>query len=341
MRKLLVLLLVLSMVLFFIGLADAQYDGRKITIGYTPIAYDPTDLFGFAETSCKKYLDKAGINYKWILRPPSHYVAHEEQYDIVRNFITMGVDIVWLGPTALDVQRPSIKLLAEANIPVIIITTLKPISERGQAPWPDDELPVLTWTAEDHFKIGEMIAEWTINRLNGEGTMAIIYGPPGDPRTLGRGYLAKKIIEEKSNIKVVYEHHADFLEEKAFRATEHLLIAHPDIDLIFGMSSDMGQGVISAVKIAGKLDQIDVISVGGIHRELKAIIAGDQTMTVYRDPISIGRGAGEAIVLWLNGKEVPEAFSSDLHYLESVEDIRKYVPEEYFDVDAYLAEQKG
>jgi len=320
----------------FPELQEKYENGEKIVIGYAPTGYEPTNFAGLQERGALAALDELGLNYEWALNAPSEYGAIEEQNEIIESLIERGVDVVWFGPQNVNLQRNAIKRLNEASIPVFMMGTSKPDVKHGMEPWPEEELPVISWIAEDYFAAGRQMGHWIVDRLEGEGEMAIIYGPAGDWRTDGRGYTAKGIIEGESDIKVVYEHHADWQEEEAFRATQFLFTAHPDIDLIYGMSSAMALGATSATKVQGKLDEVIITGMGGINRELKSIADGELDMTLFRDTVSLGRKFVDGLMRLLKGEPVPVSYSVEMIPVTSVEDIREYVPGDVFDVDEYL-----
>jgi ribose transport system substrate-binding protein len=72
--------------------------------------------------------------------------------------------------------------------------------------------------------------------------VAVLQGVPGvvsDQRM--HGFVS--IIEQFPGIEVVVGVHTDFDRVKAFEATQNLLTAHPDLDVIYGVSTAVGLGI--------------------------------------------------------------------------------------------------
>jgi ribose transport system substrate-binding protein len=92
--------------------------------------------------------------------------------------------------------------------------------------------------------------------------------------------------------------------DKAFRAAEDILQAHPDLDVIFGINDETALGALAAIEKAGRVGQVLVIGFGGKEEAIKAVDEGRLYADVITYPRQIGARSILAVVDYMNGNHV-------------------------------------
>ncbi len=104
-----------------------------------------------------------------------------------------------------------------------------------------------------------------------------------------------KVISPHSDIKVVAEGQAFFNVQGGLTATQDMLQAHRDLNVLVG--ADQGiTGAMQAIKAAGLTGKIVLIGYGGSALALQNIASGAQYATVVQAPASEGRFAVDDLV---------------------------------------------
>jgi ribose transport system substrate-binding protein len=80
--------------------------------------------------------------------------------------------------------------------------------------------------------------------------------------------------------------------------------AHPDIDGVFTINDPTARGAISALKEAGKISHVKVVSVDGSEEGKGFIRAGEMVASAAQDPTGIGRTTVETAYKLLAGETV-------------------------------------
>ena len=258
-------------------------------------------------------LDELGVDYELITLAVSSHVAHEEQLSQVESVIIRGVDYMMLGPTAFDAVVPALKALGEAGVPTVLYNYTQ-AHEDAEA-----RAAVIQYIGFDHGFGGRLVGAWIANHLNGKGTVAVIYGAPG-PISDGRGGEAIKVLNLFPDIEIVFEYYADFDRMKGYEATSDLLMAYPDIDVIYACSTTMALGAASAVAEVGKSDQIAVIGFGGTGEELEAIRKGTMAASPLRMIDDSGIGVADAFYAHMQGEKIPQIWTGPFVMLDNYEE---------------------
>ncbi len=300
------------------GQGEAAEDDGVITIGYAPAVYDSTDYFGQFDQGLRDALTEAGVEFEVRGRAPLQESDLSGHMAIVEDFITIGVDYIIFGPTDPEAVIPAIRQANEAGIPIIINNHLDPLPA-------DAGVEVLTYAGYSHATGGRVTAEYIVDNILDPGDeMAILFGQPGAAASAERGEPAKEILEA-AGINIVYEQPADWQRERAYDATERLLVSYPDVKAIYAVNSSMAMGAAEATVAAGR-DDVHVFGYGSVIAEIDMIWDGMITGSIFRDAYSSGQQGADAILRHMRGEEVPQQYELNMVMLGSREDILERVP---------------
>ena len=107
------------------------------------------------------------------------------------------------------------------------------------------------------------------------------------------------------DIQVVAEQTANWDETEAFKATQNILTANPDLAAVFGESDAMALGAAKAAREAGRADLISV-GIDGFPTMFDGIKEGLTQATMAQIPYKMGQMGVENAIKVLNGETVPE-----------------------------------
>jgi D-xylose transport system substrate-binding protein len=212
----------------------------------------------------------------------------DAQIKQVESLLTQGIDVLVLVPHNAELAGVMVDMAKKQGVPVISYDRLVRNSE------PD------LYVSFDNERVGELQAGYLFDRLP-KGNYLLIGGAPTDNNAalLRKGQL--KVLHaaiDRGDIKIVADQWAkEWLAEEALKHTENALTQNDNkIDAVVVSNDGTAGGVIEALKkqnLAGK------VLVSGQDAELAAlqrILAGTQTMTVYKPISKLAPAAVEAAI---------------------------------------------
>lgn len=212
----------------------------------------------------------------------------ETQVKQAESLLTQGVDVLVVIPHNSEVCATIVDAAKRQNVPVIAYDRLINNSE------PD------LYISFDNKKVGELQAKYLAEKAP-KGNYVLIGGAPTDNngKMVREGQMAiLKPLVEKGDIKIVADPWArDWAAEEALKHTENALtINNNNVVAIVASNDGTAGGAIQALnaqKLSGK------VLVSGQDADLAAlqrIVAGTQTMTVYKSVSKLAARAAEAAV---------------------------------------------
>ena len=212
------------------------------------------------------------------------------------NLLTQGVDVLVVIPHNGEVAATIVESAKARNVPVISYDRLIRSSE-----------PAL-YISFDNEKVGEMQARYLLERAP-KGNYVLIGGAPTDNNALlfrkGQMNVLKPAID-RGDVKVVSDQWAkDWLASEALRICEDALTkSNRDVAAVVASNDATAGGAISALETAGVAGKVLVSGQDADLAGLQRIIAGKQSMTVYKPVHLLARRAAEAAVALARGEKV-------------------------------------
>jgi D-xylose transport system substrate-binding protein len=197
-----------------------------------------------------------------------------KQISQIENMLTKGIDVLIVIPVDSKVLAPIVDEAHKSNVKVIAYDRIIEDSDLDY------------YITFDMLGVGKLQATYLTN-LVPKGNYYLQNGPKSDNNALlfrqGQDEVIQPLVQ-KGDIKIVADQWADgWLQENAMKEAENVLTANNNkIDAILDANDSTALGVIQALteqKLNGK------IPITGQDADLancKAIVAGDQTMTVYK-----------------------------------------------------------
>jgi D-xylose transport system substrate-binding protein len=212
------------------------------------------------------------------------------------NLLTQGVNALVIVPHNGEVMASIVNSAARQHVPVISYDRLIRNSD------------VNLYISYDNVKVGELQARYLLEHAP-KGNYVLIGGSPTDnnARMLREGQMkALQPAIDRGDIKIVANQWTrDWLASEALNHTENALTqARNNIVAVVASNDSTAGGAVQALqeqKLAGKT------LVSGQDAELAAaqrIIAGTQSMTVYKPIIPLAHRAAEAAIALAKGEKI-------------------------------------
>lgn len=129
----------------------------------------------------------------------------------------------------------------------------------------------------DNYQIGVLAAGYISEQLKCKGNVVEIQGLAGisvtEDRTKGFEDELKKRCPD-GGVKIVASQPGDFNPDTGLKVMENILQAEKSIDAVYTHDDDMAQGVVQAIRNAGRDDEMFLTGVGGSQDAMKQIGAG-------------------------------------------------------------------
>lgn len=300
MKKLVGIVLCLVMVLSMAACSKGGTDTKETEQGKE--SKDEGDekkgnyTFGFTEWGAGDFFDAVYGAVEEVATENGDKVIHLEgqadsnaQLQIIEDFISQGVDLVFFNPVDAEACKPAIKALKEAGIPVV----------NFDAAVADIDL-IDTYVATDNYKAGQLAAEAMIADFPDGGKVAVLDLPVNTAATdRANGFLDTI---KGTKFEVVSQLDAGGKPEKGLEITDDILQAHADLTAIFAINDESGMGAYASVVAAN--EDVAIYGVNG-GPDAKAEIAKDSQYraTAAQSPINIGKSSIEVAYQILAGEE--------------------------------------
>lgn len=297
--------------------ADSGEDQKKV-IGVS--VADQKSLFYVAEVAgIKDEAEKQGYEVK-ITSANNDSSAQVKQ---VNDLLTQQIGALIFTSQDSTAAAAGTRAANEANVPVIAVDQ-RPESGEGE---------LATYIATDSVKAAYEVCTWMFDQIGGKGEIAILHGVLGSTAEIQRTEGCEKALAEYPDIKVVAEETANWDETEAFKATQNILTANPNLDAVFGESDAMAMGASKAARDAGK--EIFSVGIDGFPTMFDAIESGLTQATMAQQPYMMGQLAVRNAIAFMNGEgdDIPKEQYQDT-VLINKDTIKDHEVEDFYGPDA-------
>ena len=212
------------------------------------------------------------------------------------SMLTQGVDVLVIVPHNAEVAGAIVDLAKRQNVPVVSYDRLVKNSA------PD------LYVSFDNERVGELQAKYLFERKP-SGNYILIGGAPTDNNShlLRKGQL--NILQaaiDRGDVKVVADQWAkEWLAEEALKHVENALTNNNNnIDAVVMSNDGTAGGAIQALTTQGLAGKVLVSGQDAELGALQRIVAGTQSMTVYKPIIKLAPAAVDAAVALAKGEKL-------------------------------------
>ncbi|MDI1243205.1 MAG: D-xylose ABC transporter substrate-binding protein [bacterium] len=221
----------------------------------------------------------------------------ETQINQAQALLLQGIDVLVVIPHNADVAGAIVDAAKKENVPVVSYDRLI----RNSAP----DL----YISFDNEKVGEMQAKYLLDRAP-KGNYILIGGAPTDnnAKMFRAGQMkALQPAIDRGDIKIVADQWAkDWLAEEALKHTENALTQNAnDVVAVVASNDSTAGGVVQALLQKGLAGKVFVSGQDADLSALQRVVAGTQSMTVYKPVSQLATRAAEAAVALAKGEKPP------------------------------------
>lgn len=152
---------------------------------------------------------------------------------------------------------------------------------------------------------GRAIGQAVVEACEGKDPCRVAYLPGllNAPFEIARLEGFKEVVEAAGNIRIVATQEGGYLAEPALTATQNILQANPNVDVIASSGDQMIVGAEQAVIDAGLEGQVTLVGNGASDIAKEAITAGRWFASAVYLPYTEGKVAGEAVIRAARGQD--------------------------------------
>ena len=183
------------------------------------------------------------------------------------DLIGKKVDVLCFWPVDAKAIVPSVRKANEAGIRLVCTNT-----------WTEE-------SALNYFRVfigasmveeGIIAAQLMTEALSGKGKIAIIEGNPGQDATYWRSTAFMDELKRLApEIQVVDRQTARWDRARATSVAENFLTTYPDLNAIMAQDDNMAVGALQAVRAAGRIGKVKLVSINASKEGLEAILSGE------------------------------------------------------------------
>lgn len=222
------------------------------------------------------------------------------QVQIVNSVAAKRPDAVLIAPTDDTALYPPLRQIHAAGTKIVTVdTTLK------------NKDIVAAAVGSDYVQLGAEAAKELNTLLRGQGKILVIASPPGVTTSdLSRQGLSDALTRYPG-LQLVSTQFSGGDAAKSAGLVAATLSVHPDLAAVFTLNGGDAQGVVTALREAGKQDQVKFISGDAQPFQVDELKKGEVAELLLHKPFEIGERGVEQAVAAIKGQPVrPESTTS-------------------------------
>ncbi|WP_226671184.1 sugar ABC transporter substrate-binding protein [Metabacillus litoralis] len=240
------------------------------------------------------------------------------QYKQAQLLIDEGVDVLVVVPQNAEEASKIVELAHEHNVKVISYDRLITKAD------------VDYYISFDNEKVGELQAQEIVKNVS-KGNFAYIGGAETDNNAILFRKGAMSVLQpliDKGDIKLVYDKYTDDWNPDIAQSNmqDALKTSSDNINAIVAANDGTAGGVISALTSAGLAGKVPVSGQDAELNGVKRIVAGTQTMTVYKSINLIAKQAAEMAVKVAKGEEIETSTTVDNNQIKVPSNLLEPIP---------------
>ncbi|HEY9620715.1 MAG TPA: ABC transporter substrate-binding protein [Crinalium sp.] len=217
-----------------------------------------------------------------------------QQINQMENFVSSGANLILLNAADSKGIAPAVIQAKQAGATVIAVDVA---AEGG----------VDATVTSNNVQAGELACQYIVDRLNGQGNVVIINGPPVSA-VADRVKGCQSVFSKNPNIKVLSsDQNAEGSREGGLRVMSDLLTSFQKIDAVFAINDPTGIGADLAAKQAQR-KEFFIVGVDGAPEAVQ-VMKQEGTLfvaTAAQDPFRMAERAVEVGVDIINGNPPPD-----------------------------------
>ena len=310
-KKLISSLLVATMVMAPMAVANAEEAAGLYTIGYAPATLN--NAFWLAvKDGVEKAIEEKGIEVELV-----DIDANGDQSimnDGIANLLSSGVDAILCAPADSNAVGSALEQCQQAGVPVINFDT----------PVPDAEM-VETIIASDNYNAGYVVGKDAAEKMDDGAKILVLHSPRASACVQRYEGFVAALEESGKEYTEVNNLDGQGATEVSMTLTADALVADPDLQVIFAVNDPSAMGAINAIQQATVelTNDIMVYGVDGNPDAKKLMKSGEMEGTGSQSPETLGYDSMMAAFDVLEGKEIDKEIVVDT-FLITAENVDEF-----------------
>jgi len=213
-----------------------------------------------------------------------------QQIPVLDAVTAKSPDAILIAPTDTKALFAPITQAAANSKIVLVDTTL------------DDPSMAVSQIASDNLKGGQTAGEELLKLIGGKGKVMVVNVKPGISTTDQRGQGFEQAVKGKPGVTYIGQEYDDDDPAKAASIVSATLSKHPDLKGIFATNLFSAEGAATALRQAGKLGQVKIVSFDAGPKQVQDLKDGLIQALIAQKPGDIGSQGVEQAYDALAGK---------------------------------------
>ena len=247
--------------------------------------------------SAKKYAKEKGVTL--MTGAGSYDGDNQGQITAMENMASAGVKGILFTPSNSTAIVPTVRKLEKQGIVMIALDTATTPQNATDG-----------FFATDNEQAGQLIGEYAKASMAGKkAVIALLDGTPGSTVSQKRhdGFLKGFGIKE-GDPSIVSEQATNGNQSKALTAMENSLTKNPNINLVYTINEPSGFGAYSALKKAGRENDIMIVTIDGSYKGVEAVKSGEFAADSMQFPAKMAQDGIDAIIKYAKTGTKPSGY---------------------------------
>ena len=319
--------------------APAPAPASAPSVLFVSFTNDITEMAGQILEGMKREFAAAGFEVLLQTAAPAGAEDNEGMDRILEDTITINPDYLIVLPASYAIVEDRLVEIEEAGITTIVANFFPGML--ADAP----RIDPLTWITVNEELMGEVGGRYMAEQYCEQGISPRVvpfYGPAASEISQRRMGGALNALEEVlgacgQELVVLEDIFAEFNRERSFTFAENIATKYPrgQLNLIIGANSNTALGVMEALIGQGRIDDVDILGMGGQLDEMAAICRGDITAAGFRDSLLMGSTIAKTIMSTEAGQAVDKITLPPIPIVYDCETVFANLPDIFWEFDGF------
>lgn len=292
---------------------DTGAEGGKDKVKIAYIVKAKSDAFWTAmEKGAYDYAKEKGVDLEF--QAPEKETDVEKQVQFVENAVVKGFDAIILSAADSKSLAPAVAKANKANIPVILVN-----DTMDQAALDAEGAKVETYVGIDQYEAAALAGKYAAENVK-DGKILYLEGISGVGAHEDRLNGFK---DQCGDFTVVASQTAKCDRNEGFNVMQNVLSSNPEVNVVWAINAEMGQGAIQAIEQGGFSGKVQVFDFDAAPDDIEAIKAGTLAGSVAQYPDRQAAAAIQACLDVLDGKTL-EAHTKTKAALVTKDNVEAY-----------------